>query len=242
MRYRAVLFDLDDTLRFSRPSHREVFARVLAEQGFPQKPEALRRLWRWSHAFWADQKRVDALRAAYREDPEGFWRAWHRLQLAKLGIPEAHHQRVVNALVQAMQVWRETAEDWVPPEHMALLQNLRARGLRLGLITNRGEPLEGGYLERLGLAPFLDTVVVAADVGTWKPNPRIFHLALEALQVPPHQALYVGDNYYADYIGGRAAGLTAVLYDPEDLFAAWKVPKIRHLPDLQRWLNGTQRD
>ncbi len=237
-RYDVVLFDLDDTLRFSRPSHREVFARTLAQQGFPQPEARLKALWRWSHAFWANQPEVERLRAAHKDDPEGLWRTWTRMQLRFLGLPPEALDPVAEVLHQALQAWRANYQDWVPPDHLRLLETLKAQGLRLGLVTNRGEPLEEGYLERLGLAPYFDTVVVAAEEGVWKPDPRLFHKALERLGQPQGRGLYVGDNFFADYQGARAAGLDALLFDPMDLFPDLPVPRIRRLDEVQRWLDG----
>ena len=52
----------------------------------------------------------------------------------------------------------------------------------------------------------------------WKPEPHIFVHACERLNVIPTEAVYVGDNYYADVVGARRAGLQPVLYDPRGIF------------------------
>ncbi len=229
---RAVLFDLDDTLRFSRPAYRDVLRKTVEEAGYPMSDERWRAFGRWSHAFWAGSEALRRLRARYRDDSEAFWRAWTEEVLRFFGVPEEDLPRLADRVEEAAARWAETAEDWVPPEVPQTLERLRQAGLRLGLVTNRGRPLEPGYLHRLGLADFFDTVVVAADAGIYKPDPRLFLQALKALDVAPDQALHVGDNYYADIQGAQAAGLRAVLYDPHDLFADLAVPRIRRLPEL----------
>jgi HAD superfamily hydrolase (TIGR01509 family) len=65
-------------------------------------------------------------------------------------------------------------------------------------------------LEALGLAPLLDVVVLPADAGAAKPDPRIFQLALARLGVAAAEALYVGDDAEDDVAGATAAGLRAV--------------------------------
>ena len=57
-------------------------------------------------------------------------------------------------------------------------------------------------------------MIVSSVFGAEKPDPAIFLAALEALDVAPDEALYVGDLYDVDVIGARAAGMDAVLLTP----------------------------
>ena len=66
-------------------------------------------------------------------------------------------------------------------------------------------------LEAAGLRQYFDVVVDSTLAGVEKPDPAIFHAALDALEVPPAAALYVGDLYEVDVVGARAAGIPAVL-------------------------------
>lgn len=238
MSSRAVLFDLDDTLCFTRPSFREITRAFLEERGYYFSPKRWRALWRWSHAFWASSPELRDLKERYADDPEAFWQAWNERKLRFLGVPQEDIPNLVGPLQERLQTWAEQASFWVPEEVPQMLQALREAGWCLGVITNRSQPLEPDFLERLGLAPFFDTVLTAAEVGIWKPDPRIFHLALEQLGVPPAQAWFVGDNYFADVQGARRAGLHAVLFDPHNLFPELPVPRIQRLPQLWSYLNG----
>lgn len=109
-------------------------------------------------------------------------------------------------------------------ETLAALQH---QGLRLGLVSNTVWPgvfhLED--LERFGLASALECTLFSADVGLWKPDPRIFHLALEALDLQPDEAAYVGDHPYFDVYGAQQAGLRGIwMWN-----AAWVNPRLREL-------------
>lgn len=236
--YQVVLFDLDDTLCFSRPSYREVTQRVLAHLGYTFPQNQWRALWRWSHAFWASSPEMKSLKERFADDPEGFWQAWNQRKLRFLGVPEEDIPRVLPALQEALQAWAEHSQPWVPEDVPQTLARLREQGLRLGLVTNRSRSLEPDFLERIGLAPYFNTVVVAADVGIWKPDPRIFHLALERLGASPEAALHVGDNYFADIQGARQAGLAALLFDPHDFFPELPVPRLRRLSHLWKHLDS----
>ena len=83
-----------------------------------------------------------------------------------------------------------------------------SRKVRLGLISNYpcGDSLRRS-LRSTSIADLFDPVVVSGDVGYVKPHPRMFSIALDALAVPPGSVLYVGDNWVADMLGGRRAGM-----------------------------------
>jgi putative hydrolase of the HAD superfamily len=94
----------------------------------------------------------------------------------------------------------------------ALLESLRARGLKLGLVSNAFDPgwLLHRDLEQMGLAQRLDFSVFSSEVGKRKPHPAIFERALGALGVEPENALFVGDRLYEDIRGAGELGMTTV--------------------------------
>jgi putative hydrolase of the HAD superfamily len=91
----------------------------------------------------------------------------------------------------------------------ALLDALRGRGLRLGLVSNAFDPgwLLHRDIEQLGVAERLDFAVFSSELGKRKPHPAIFQRALEALDVAPDEALFVGDRLYEDIRGAGELGL-----------------------------------
>jgi putative hydrolase of the HAD superfamily len=106
---------------------------------------------------------------------------------------------------------------WDPARRLAahthtLLESLRERGLRLGLVSNAFDPgwLLHRDLEQMGLEQRLDYSVFSSEVGTRKPHPAIFVRALEALEVSPERALFVGDRLYEDVRGAGELGMTTV--------------------------------
>jgi putative hydrolase of the HAD superfamily len=95
------------------------------------------------------------------------------------------------------------------PGAVELLERLRRRGLRTGMVSNFDHRLPA-VLDALGLAPLLDDVVLPADAGAAKPDGRIFALALARLGVSATDAVYVGDDPHDDHDGAAAAGLRVV--------------------------------
>jgi putative hydrolase of the HAD superfamily len=92
------------------------------------------------------------------------------------------------------------------------LAALRARGLRMGLVSNTMWP--GEYhrreLDRFGLTPYFQPTLFSADEGVWKPQPGIFQRALDALGVEAKEAVFVGDQPEYDVLGAQGVGMRGV--------------------------------
>jgi putative hydrolase of the HAD superfamily len=106
---------------------------------------------------------------------------------------------------------------WAPSRELgsathALLDSLRARELKLGLVSNAFDP--GWLLRRdladLGVEQRLDAAVFSSEVGTRKPHAAIFEHALRELDVAPEESLFVGDRLYEDVRGAAELGMTTV--------------------------------
>ncbi len=105
------------------------------------------------------------------------------------------------------------------PEVPQVLDGLRARGLRLGIITNSIRPMYMRMVEfdALGLWSFFapdHCLICAADVGYIKPHPAIFQAGLDVLGVRAEEAVFVGDSLKADIAGAQGAGMHAIQRDP----------------------------
>ncbi|HKG11000.1 MAG TPA: HAD family hydrolase [Gaiellaceae bacterium] len=129
--------------------------------------------------------------------------------LAAFGIvvsdPELNHY-----LLAEHRAWDPTMQ--VGATSVALLESLRARGLKTGLVSNATDPgwLLRADLERQGLAPLLDTVVFSSELGKRKPHPAIYEAALSQLGVAPRRALFVGDRLVEDVQGPAELGMKTV--------------------------------
>ena len=92
---------------------------------------------------------------------------------------------------------------------LACLASLRARGLRVGALTNGNADVFACPT----LAPLFDFSVSAADAGAMKPHLAPFLAAAAAAEVPPNAIVHVGDSPESDVSGALAAGMRAVLLD-----------------------------
>ena len=133
-----------------------------------------------------------------------------RKLLAEAGI-EADDDALAAFLEAEHAAWGEARQ--LGDTTHAMLEALRGRGLKLGLVSNAIDPpwLLHRDLEQLGVAERLDAAVFSSEVGWRKPHPAIFERALELLGgVEPGQALFVGDSLANDVGGAGALGMTTV--------------------------------
>ena len=105
------------------------------------------------------------------------------------------------------------------PDTVRLLEALHG-SFRLGLVTDAQPLFLKPELEMAGLGHFFDVIVVSGEHGFHKPDPRLFQLALEELELRPQDAIFVGDNTRRDICGAQQAHLRAVLVDREHSFNA----------------------
>lgn len=228
---RAVLFDFDGTLRHNEPLAHHFFFDHAVALGAVDSARNRRQALHWSHQYWKGDGDVVADAERYVFDTPAFWLNYaHRYLLAFNCSPE-------QAETLAPELTRHMHEDYAPvhqadPDAHATLQALRDAGLVVGVVSNRDQPYTR-LLETLDLAPLFDFSLAAGEVQSWKPDPQIFLHALERSGTLPGETVYVGDNYFADVVGARRAGLLPVLYDREGVFPEADCPVIETLAALQ---------
>jgi putative hydrolase of the HAD superfamily len=134
------------------------------------------------------------------------YRALVRDALAEVRI-EVDDDELARYLEAEHSAW-EPAVQLASTTH-ALLDALRERGLRLGLVSNAVDPpwLIRRDLERLGVAERIDVAVFSSEVGWRKPHPAMFERALGELEVEAGRTLFVGDSLVNDVGGAGALGI-----------------------------------
>ncbi|MBE1237060.1 phosphoglycolate phosphatase [Phaeovibrio sulfidiphilus] len=123
-----------------------------------------------------------------------------------------------------------------------MLETLKARGLTLGLCTNKPEAPARALLAHLGLAPFLDAIVGGDTLPTRKPDPAPLFETLRRMGIAPAEALFVGDSA-TDVRCARHAGVPVAVFthgyalDPHHSLGADVV--LETCPALLDWLEDT---
>ena len=126
--------------------------------------------------------------------------------LRKSGLPRAE---------QAKALYDRLIDpgEWTPyPDTEAALKGAAGRGLKVGVLSNIAFDIRPAFTAR-GFDEHVDEFVLSFEVGSIKPDPRIFRLLLDRLGVPPEEALMVGDSAEADG-GAEALGCAFALVDP----------------------------
>jgi putative hydrolase of the HAD superfamily len=202
---RAVLFDWGDTLM------RFAYDPELVSAGQRAGLEAIGR---------DGLPEADAVTAHFRERYEPFF--WVPGTLEELEYPglvrellgELGFEPTDEELARFLEAEHAA---WAPARQLgatsvALLESLRDRGLRVGLVSNAFDP--GWLLRRdladLGVAGLLDVAVFSSEVGKRKPHPAIFERALAELRVRAEETLFVGDRLYEDVRGAAELGMRTV--------------------------------
>jgi HAD superfamily hydrolase (TIGR01549 family) len=148
------------------------------------------------------------------------------------------------ALVELREYHKvENLWEHVEPDIVPALAALKARGLRLVVVSNANGRLRHLF-DRIGLTQWFDYLLDSHEWGFEKPDPRLFQLALEQSRADAPHTVHVGDLYHVDVIGARRAGLRdAVLYDMAGLYDDVDCPRVRSLGALVEWIdksNGNQ--
>ena len=208
-RFRAVLFDLDDTLLDYATSERTAIHRYLTDLGLPAD-----RLDAGAAAWHDHQERHFARYLTGELDFTGQRRARTADMLRWLDHPVPTSDDALDTWFDGYRTRYEASLTPFPDAHpvLAALAALPDPPL-LGIISNASEPYTRTKLTILGLASHFATVVCTDTAGCAKPDPRIFHHACTALGVPPSAAAYIGDRSDTDALAATAAGLHGLWLD-----------------------------
>ena len=213
---KAIFFDLDGTLRHSVPSGGDVFTDYVRTLGFPVSQEDRLRAMRWEHLYWANSMDLRDDLLAHSGESENFWIEYSRRRLVALGVSPAL-SREFAPRVSAHMGAEYRPESIVPDEVRKTLVELKQAGYIMAVLSNRNDSFVK-LLNEHKIGEFFDFCIAAGEVQVWKPDPGLFEHALKRADVTAQQAIYVGDNYFADVVGSRSAGLTPVLLDPLGIF------------------------
>ena len=215
-KFKAILFDLDGTLRHNLPSGGEVFVDHARRLGLRISEEDRTRGIIWEHYYFASSPEIKADSETYKGNSAGFWLNFSRRHLVALGTDPSQAAELASKASAYMQEFYKP-EAYVPQDAHDLLAFLKDAGYTLGMVSNREKAFHD-ELKRLNMDSYFHFSLAGGEVNSYKPDRVIFDRALEMAGTPAQEAMYVGDNYFADVVGAQRAGLTPVLYDPAHLF------------------------
>jgi len=209
---KAVCLDVGWTLVYPRASLWDIFADVVREAGSQMMAVEAERLINDVVMATRPQAVEEFHRGAeYADSDEAFLALFETMSrglftFAGIG---GDHEALTGRFLR--RFWNP--DNWVVfDDVIAAIERLRARGVRVGVLSNASSDLVD-FLERLGLLPHFDFTVVSALEGTKKPDPRIFAHALRRAGTAPEETVHVGDMYIEDVLGPRRVGVRPLLME-----------------------------
>jgi putative hydrolase of the HAD superfamily len=225
---RAVFFDVDFTLIYPGPTFQgEGYAQFCRKYGVDVDPA------RFSAAVTAASAILDE-EQDHIYHPDIFVRYTQRI-IEEMGGTGEHLETIA----------REVYGEWAACQHFflyddvtAVLRQLAARGMKLGLISNSHRCL-ASFQQHFELNGLIAGAVSSAEHGYMKPHSSIFEAAMKLVDVRADESVMVGDSLSCDIEGARRVGMRGVLVHRGDEGAvdAGDVPVIRDLTELPRLLS-----
>lgn len=228
---KAIFFDLDGTLRHNVPSGGDMFTDYVKTLGLKVSHEDRMRAARWEHFYWASSPDLRDDLIAHSGESENFWVEYSRRRLLALGAsPTWALSYAPKVSVHMGAEYRP--ESVVPDDVRRALVHLKEEGYLMAVLSNRDKPFQE-TLDSHKLSEFFDFCMAGGEVNAYKPEPGFFEPALQRTRLTPQEVIYVGDNYFADVVGARRAGLTPILYDEKGIFPEADCATIKTFDELK---------
>ena len=208
MAIEGIIFDLGHTLMYLDRSWPDVFAQgvrdltaLLDAHGLELDGEA------FGQALLG--RRVEGFAQAQQTLREVTAEESMRWTFAHFGVPDPE-PGLVHSAIDAFFAYEDA--HWLAyPEAIQVLEELGARGLRLGMFSNAThDPFIQRLVDRLGFRAWLDPALTSAGTGIRKPDPDAFAPILAAWDLVPASVVMVGDTLEADILGAQRAGMRSV--------------------------------
>lgn len=227
MTLKALLLDAGGTLLTEEPSREALYAQAATRRGLDLSPPAMRQCMLRAHAALPL-----ILDGNFRYSKAWFEAFIADVFLRQLGLEPARLHALVSEL---FETFADAANFRLLPGARELLEGAKARGWKLGLISNWSESMPE-VLAGLGILPLFDSVLISAIERAEKPQREIFQRALARLNVRADEALHLGNQPVQDVRGATDCGIRALLFDPCDEHVGLGVARVRSLSEVIPWI------
>lgn len=188
---KAVLFDLDGTLL-----NRDASVRKFINEQYERLVESVGHI-----------SKNDYIARFIELDARGYvWKDTVYQQMVKeFEITKIHCEDLLKDYIE------EFKYSCVPfPNLIEMLDELKSKSLKLGMITNGQGKFQMDNIKALGIDQYFDTILVSEWEGLKKPDSRIFEKALQRLNLPACQAMFIGDHPENDVKASMQMGMVGV--------------------------------
>lgn len=210
----AILFDLDDTLLDDDKAAELAWdktCRISAkETGLFDAKELFERINYIRKNYWNDARRAST------EDKGRIDFYYARMVIVRSALDElgCDNNSIAEKIVSTYTTLKQESIEFIPNAENTL-RELKNRRIILALLTNGDGNEQRTKIERFGITKFFNTCLVEGELGYGKPDPRIYEMALNELQVKSKQVWMVGNDLYFDIAGAQRSGIYTVWCDYE---------------------------
>ena len=107
---------------------------------------------------------------------------------------------------------------------------------QLHIITNGFNEVQYKKMERSDLTKYFSTIITSEDAGVKKPNPIIFQYALDQTNAASKESIMIGDNWEADIMGAKNAGLDVIYCNFNNDSVSESIKSVENLSEIKRYL------
>ena len=175
-----------------------------------------------------------------------YWKLYREERIDKQGLRrgrflDAFQPFGIELSIQELDMLADAYIEELPKDNhlfkgaVDVLQYLSDKEYKLHIITNGFREVQHLKLRNSKIQSFFKTVTTSEEVGVKKPNPLVFHTALEKARVAAAQSLMIGDTFEADILGAEAVGMHTLFYNyrneipPENYWIINDIPEIKNI-------------
>lgn len=233
---KSVIFDWFNTLARYEPPRELVHSKALQEFGIKIDPVKLVKPLFSADKFYFDENTKLPIRKRSPDEQMKIMTRYEEVLMVEAGLifsPELP----AKVYSRGKELFGDSLDFVLFEEVIPLMQDLRQRKLKIGLLTNYAKDMSP-LINKLGLSSYIDFVVTPYNAGSDKPDPGIFLYALKQAGVTADETIYIGDQYIVDITGARSAGITgALMIDRYDLYPDIKdCPRLKSLREIINYL------
>ena len=202
--FKAVIFDLDDTL-YNYEEINEAAIKKLCDYtcNALNIDEAL-----FKEAFEYGRKST-------KEGLENVASGHNRMIYCQKTLEYLGVNPIMNSLEMYDVYWNSMLDTMTLNEGVIeLFEFLKEHNIKIGICTDLTTNIQHRKLRKLDIAKYVDCIVTSEEAGQEKPSNKMFDLCIKKLDVLRNEACYVGDSFKKDVIGASKAGLLPIWYNP----------------------------
>lgn len=175
-----------------------------------------------------------------------YWKWYREERVTKAQLRYGRFKKTFDALKISVtdDIIDKLSEDYIIhlPDHnflfdgtIELLDYLKEK-YTLHIITNGFEEVQMTKLKKSNIISYFNTITTSEAAGVKKPNPHIFHVALQAAKTTPEQSIMIGDTYEADILGAKKVNMKTICFNYHKLKMPDKQIVVDELIEIQNYL------